>query len=93
MSRSNFAQLICLSFVVRYVSDPDSMALASGLIGLVMSLCFLHHFQTITDTIVSCRGLVAHRDGVEKDVDEHYSHCWDCCCRDESHETERLLKK
>ncbi|CAK9008791.1 Alpha/beta hydrolase domain-containing protein 17C [Durusdinium trenchii] len=77
----------------QYVSDPDSMALASGLIGLVMSLCFLHHFQTITDTIVYCRGLVAHRDGVEKDVDEHYSHCWDCCCRDESHETERLLKK
>lgn len=74
----------------RYVSDPESTALASGLIALLMSLCFLHHFQTITDTIAFCRGLQTRASKYAEEPEE--DSCFGCWGKD-SRETEKLLKK
>lgn len=74
----------------RYVSDPESTALASGFIALLMSLCFLHHFQTITDTIAFCRGL---QNRASKYAEEPEGDgCCECWGKD-SRETEKLLRR
>lgn len=74
----------------QYVSDPESTALASGFIALLMSLCFLHHFQTITDTIAFCRGL---QNRASKYAEEPEGDgCCECWGKD-SRETEKLLRR
>eukprot|EP00438_Fugacium_kawagutii_P027018 Skav232516 [mRNA] locus=scaffold1096:778102:789061:+ [translate_table: standard] len=39
----------------QYVADPRSIAVASGVVAIFMSMSILHHFITITDTIAYCR--------------------------------------
>lgn len=38
----------------QYVFSPWTLACASGLLACLISLSFLHHLQTITDTIAFC---------------------------------------
>ena len=74
----------------QFVSDPESTALAAALVGGLMSLCFLHHFQTITDTIAYCRGLQRHVAKYAEDPEDE--RCCECWGKD-SRETEKLLKR
>eukprot|EP00913_Durusdinium_trenchii_P017241 g16211.t1 len=60
-----------------YVSDPRGMAVAAGLVSMLMSLSVLHHFITIADTMAYCKGLLEHEKKMaEPQVEERKGTCW-----------------
>eukprot|EP00435_Cladocopium_sp_Y103_P032204 s169_g8.t1 len=78
----------------QYISDPRSIAVASGVVSLLMSMSVLHHFITITDTIAYCRGLVAYETALgDPAQEERKGSCWNCFHKaPPARETEALLK-
>lgn len=78
-----------------YVSDPRGMAVAAGLVSMLMSLSVLHHFITIADTMAYCKGLLEHEKKMaEPQVEERKGTCWNCWTKPPAaRETEALLRK
>lgn len=79
----------------QYISDPRSIAVASGVVALLMSMSILHHFITITDTIAYCRGLVLHETALgDPGQEERRGSCWNCFQKaPTARETEALLTR
>lgn len=79
----------------QYISDPRSIAVASGVVALLMSMSVLHHFITITDTIAYCRGIVEHEKTLgDPAQEERRGSCWNCFQKaPAARETEALLTR